>query len=116
MQATVARIEADLRRKSGGLHRYAWDSYYGGGEWLLLAAWLGWYYSQTGQRARAQELLGWVEAQADADGNLPEQTTAYLIAPDYYAQWVERRGPIANPLLWSHAMYLILNEAVKSTD
>jgi GH15 family glucan-1,4-alpha-glucosidase len=116
MQATVAQIEADLHRKGGGLHRYAWDNYYGGGEWLLLAAWLGWYYSQTGQRARAQELLGWVETHTDADGNLPEQTATHLIAPDYYAQWVERRGPIANPLLWSHAMYLILNEAIRLTD
>ena len=26
MQASVARIEADLHRKGGGLHRYAWDS------------------------------------------------------------------------------------------
>ena len=40
MQATVARIEADLHRQGGGVYRYAWDSYYGGGEWLLLAAWL----------------------------------------------------------------------------
>ena len=59
----------------------------------------------------AQELQGWIETQADADGNLPEQTATHLIAPDYYARWVARRGPIANPLLWSHAMYLILNEA-----
>ncbi len=112
MQATVARIEAELHRKGGGLYRYAWDSYYGGGEWLLLAAWLGWYYCQAGQRAPAQELLGWVESQADADGNLPEQVATHLMAPDHYAGWVARRGPIAVPLLWSHAMYLILHEAL----
>jgi GH15 family glucan-1,4-alpha-glucosidase len=110
MQATVAHVEAELHRTGGGVRRYAWDSYYGGGEWLLLAAWLGWYYNQAGQTARAQELLGWVERQADAEGNLPEQIAAHLIAPDHYAQWVARRGPIANPLLWSHAMYLILYE------
>jgi hypothetical protein len=25
-----------------------------------------------------------------------------------YAPWLKRWGPIANPLLWSHAEYLIL--------
>ena len=116
MLATVDLIEAELHRKGGGVHRYAWDSYYGGGEWLLLAAWLGWYYSQAGQTTRAQQLLDWVETQADSDGNLPEQTASHLIAPEYYAEWVARRGPIANPLLWSHAMLLILCEALKSTN
>ncbi len=27
------------------------------------------------------------------------------------APWVERWGPVATPLLWSHAMYLIMEEA-----
>lgn len=112
MQTTLAYIEADLHREGGGLYRYAGDSYYGGGEWLLLASWLGWYYSRVGQTRRAQELLGWVESQADADGNMPEQVAAHLMAPDHYAGWVARRGPIAVPLLWSHAMYLILYEAL----
>ena len=35
MRATIARIESELRRDGGGVHRYADDSYYGGGEWLL---------------------------------------------------------------------------------
>jgi hypothetical protein len=35
MRATVARIESALSR-DGGLHHYASDTYYGGGEWLLL--------------------------------------------------------------------------------
>jgi GH15 family glucan-1,4-alpha-glucosidase len=115
MRATVAGIEADLWVKGGGVRRYAWDSYYGGGQWLLLAAWLGWYYCQAGQRARARELLGWVEAQADAGGNMPEQVASHLIAPDYYAEWVTHRGPIAVPLLWSHAKYLILRHALEAT-
>ncbi|HDQ72972.1 MAG TPA: hypothetical protein ENN19_12890 [Chloroflexi bacterium] len=45
MQTTVSRIEADLRREGGGVHRYAADTYYGGGEWVLLTSWLGWYYA-----------------------------------------------------------------------
>lgn len=112
MQATVARIEARLCHK-GGVHRYAQDTYYGGGEWLLLAAWLGWYYACVGQSERARKLLQWVAAQSDEAGNLPEQTVDCLIAPDYFERWVEMRGPVATPLLWSHAMYLILEAALQ---
>jgi len=113
-QGTVARIEADLRRPQGGVYRYLGDTYYGGGEWLLLAAWLGWFYAETGDRARAVELLDWVEAQADPDGHLPEQISDHLQSPRHYAEWVDRWGPVARPLLWSHAMHLILDAAVRS--
>jgi len=112
MQATVARIEADLRHQAGGVHRYADDTYYGGGEWVLLAAWLGWYYVEVGEPARARELLFWVEAQADEKGNLPEQMPQTLNNPSMLQPWVEEWGSIACPLLWSHAMYLILLDAL----
>jgi len=112
MKATVARIESELRQGDGGLHRYAADTYYGGGEWVLLTAWLGWYYAEAGEIERAQKLLHWVESQADAEGHLPEQVPTHLLAPERYAEWVNRRGPIAKPLLWSHAMYLILQRAM----
>ena len=113
MQATVARIEADLRHQGGGVHRYAADTYYGGGEWVLLAAWLGWYYVEVGEQARARELLAWVEAQADAEGNLPEQLPQTLNDPSMLQPWAEKWGPIACPLLWSHAIYLILLHALR---
>ncbi|WP_299029574.1 glycoside hydrolase family 15 protein [uncultured Thermanaerothrix sp.] len=113
MQATVRRIEQRLRVPRGGVHRYATDTYYGGGEWILLAGWLGWYYAEVGEDARALELLTWMEAQADSAGQLPEQVPANLIAPSFYRPWVERWGPIATPLLWSHAKYLILYQALK---
>lgn len=105
-QATVACIEQTLA--SGGVHRYSSDTYYGGGEWVLLAGWLGWAQAEAGQRGRSLELLRWIEAQAGPDGSLPEQVPASLIEPSYLEQWEHRWGPIANPLLWSHAMYLIL--------
>jgi GH15 family glucan-1,4-alpha-glucosidase len=113
MLATVAAIERDLRR-GGGVHRYPGDTYYGGGEWVLLTAWLGWYYAEAGQREKAAALLDWVEAQADEDGNLPEQTPATLNAPGYYQPWRQRWGEIARPLLWSHAKYLILKTALEA--
>jgi GH15 family glucan-1,4-alpha-glucosidase len=106
MAATLARIKADLDC-GGGLHRYAADTYYGGGEWVLLNAWLAWHYAELGEAAQARAALGWVEAQADALGQLPEQVPAHLNDASYLRPWQERWGPAANPLLWSHAQYLI---------
>ncbi len=112
-QATLARIERDLHRPGGGVYRYRTDTYYGGGEWILLAAWLGWYYAEVGDVSQARQLLAWVEAQADDDGDLPEQVSAHLLAPGCYAGWQARWGPVAKPLLWSHAMHLILAQALE---
>ena len=121
MAATVAEIERTLRRGDGGVHRYAKDTYYGGGEWALLTAWLGWYYTRCaaqpgapdGCREKAAALLQWVEAQADLEGNLAEQVADHLNAPEFHALWVKRWGPVASPLLWSHANYIILRRALE---
>lgn len=110
MLKTVARIEHDLVGQ-GGVHRYAKDTYYGGGEWVLLTAWLAWHYRVLDRKADAESLLAWIEHQADKQGQLPEQVATDLIAPSYYPIWVERWGPVASPLLWSHAMYLIARSA-----
>jgi GH15 family glucan-1,4-alpha-glucosidase len=108
MVSTVAELEK--RCVTGGVHRYPEDTYYGGGEWLLLTAWLGLYYMQVGNPGRARELLVWVEQQADAAGNMTEQVTDRVNDPSMVQPWVEKWGPVANPLLWSHAMYLVLLE------
>jgi GH15 family glucan-1,4-alpha-glucosidase len=110
MVATVAQIERDLR--AGGVRRYIEDTYYGGGEWLLLAAWLGWFYAEAGIPAHAHELLRWVADQATAAGELPEQICTDCLSPSHYQPWVERWGVVATPLLWSHAMYVILYHAL----
>lgn len=114
MRNTVARIEEDLRSPGGGLHRYQRDTYYGGGEWILLTAWLGWHYVYAGQLGRAQAIKAWVEAQATPQGELPEQIPLNLNEPSYYPIWLRRWGTIATPLLWSHAKYLILHKALQS--
>ncbi|HAL62241.1 MAG TPA: glycoside hydrolase [Chloroflexi bacterium] len=114
MRSTVGRIEKELRSPGGGLHRYQRDTYYGGGEWILLTAWLGWYYVDTGQLERAQGIKAWVETQATPEGDLPEQVPVNLNDPSYYPVWLERFGTIATPLLWSHAEYLILCEALQA--
>lgn len=110
MLQTVRLIEERLTWPGAGVRRYPQDTYYGGGEWIILTAWLGWYYLRAGKLQRARELLSWVEKQADANGFLPEQVPANLNAPEYRDVWIARWGPVAVPLLWSHAMYLILKQ------
>lgn len=112
MVNTIRLIEEQLRVDGGGVHRFVDDTYYGGGEWTLLTAWLGWYYSEIGEQEKARKLLAWVERQADGEGNLPEQVSESLIDPSYLDFWVRERGEIARPLLWSHAKYLILWHAL----
>ena len=108
MQKTLAKIKSDLQGDSGGLYRYAWDSYYGGGQWLLLTAWLGWVYAVNNKPLEAKSIKKWIRSQALSNGDLPEQVSKDLIEPNKLQFWVERRGPIATPLLWSHAKFLIL--------
>ena len=53
-------------------------------------------------------------AQAIPGGDLPEQEPTDLNDLNYYEPWVERWGPPAVPLLWSHANYLILNQLLET--
>lgn len=108
MKNTVALIERELRIPGGGVRRYIGDTYYGGGEWLLLTAWLGWFYTEINLPSLARELMSWIEDQADHDGNLPEQVSDNLTHSSYLEYWNIKHGRIACPLLWSHAKYIIL--------
>lgn len=105
--ATIEAIEANLVN-AGGVHRYADDTYYGGGEWLLLAGLLGWHYATVGRTEDALRELGWIAVHATQAGDLPEQVPDHLLAPTARQAWLDRWGPVATPLLWSHAMYLTL--------
>lgn len=107
-QNTLKLIEKDLVTPAGGVYRFRNDTYYGGGEWTLLAGWLGWHYARNGKVAPAKKIQAWIEKQANDDAQLPEQVSGRLLFPMKYQQWVEDWGEIASPLLWSHAMYLIL--------
>ncbi|MBW3667329.1 MAG: glycoside hydrolase, partial [Actinobacteria bacterium] len=110
MTETVARIESTLANV-GGVRRYLTDTYYGGGEWVLLACWLAWYHLSAGNEERASRVIEWVESKADDSGALPEQVSDNLNDSSFYQRWREQWGEIASPLLWSHAMYLIALEA-----
>jgi GH15 family glucan-1,4-alpha-glucosidase len=107
MAATLEAIERELVTE-GGVHRYAQDTYYGGGEWLLLAGLLGWHYAAAHRVDDAWAELVWIAEHAQVGDELPEQVPDHLIAPDRFAEWRDRWGPIATPLLWSHAMFLTL--------
>lgn len=106
--ATVRRMEQVLWQPGSGVHRYPTDSFYGGGEWVVLAGWIGWHYADRGDTEQATAMLAWIEGQADTDGNLPEQLAETLIEPEQLGPWEELWGPSASPLLWSHATHLIL--------
>jgi GH15 family glucan-1,4-alpha-glucosidase len=113
MQRTIARIERDLHAPQSGVHRHLQDVYYGGGAWVLLALWLAWYYLEVGDKRRAVELFKWAESQADDEHDLPEQVPEPMLASvSHYDKWVKQRGPIAQPLLWSHAKYIIVRSAL----
>ena len=105
-QHTLHKIEQDIHRQGGGVYRYLADTYYGGGEWLLLTLWLAWVYIEMGQLEQAKSLVAWVEAQAEANGEMPEQVDGHVLAPEYLEPWRTRWGTSASPLLWSHGMYL----------
>lgn len=98
------RVTGSLVSRGGGVHRHGDDTYYGGGEWVLLTAMLGSAEAARGDLDAARERLAWVAAHASPDGSLPEQVDAHLLHPEARAEWVERWGPPATPLLWSHAM------------
>ena len=113
--ATVDKVRRDLQDPDGGVHRYAQDTYYGGGSWLLLTADLAQVHLALGQRQEAERLLAWVEAQADPNGDMPEQVATHVNDPDYVPHWEKTWGASAKPLLWSHAAYLRLVAALAST-
>jgi isomaltose glucohydrolase len=113
---TVAVIERDLLHE-GGVYRYLDDTFYGGGRWPVLSALLGWHFARTGRLREAQQLLHWIDGQFTADGMLPEQAPeGRRLAPEREQEWLDRWGSNATPLLWSHAMYLILADELGELD
>lgn len=109
-ERTYERIVTEL--VNDGVFRYRGDTFYGGGEWILLTALLGLYEVETNRLGLATKRLHWIVAQADLNGDLPEQTDAHCQFPDRVQEWKDRWGTVATPLLWSHAMFLQLDRAL----
>ena len=112
---TVDVIERHLT-VGGGVHRYLGDTFFGGGQWPLLSCFLGLAHLAAGDRGRATELLAWAAATANAESEVPEQVDHHLIAPGMRQEWVDRWGPVATPLLWSHAMIIRLAVELAAED
>ncbi len=102
--ATIDAIESQLT-VDHGVHRYLADTFFGGGQWPLLSCMLGLAHARAGDTDRALELLRWAATKFTDAGDLPEQVDQHLLDASMTAEWVERWGPVATPLLWSHAMF-----------
>ncbi|MEA4813102.1 MAG: glycoside hydrolase family 15 protein [Anaerolineaceae bacterium] len=109
---TLKQIEEEICWNFG-VQRYKTDTYYGGGLWLLLSAWLGLAYVALGEQEKAACCLAWIERQCNAALELPEQVAEHVNSPKHIQEWTQRWGPVATPLLWSHANYLILAKALE---
>lgn len=108
---TVEAVRRELTGPNGGVYRYLGDTYYGGGEWLLLTSSLAWYDALSGNGSHFGDAQEWVRAHALPNRDLPEQVPTRAQEPAMVEEWLQRWGPIATPLLWSHAMYLIAEDA-----
>lgn len=105
---TTIRAVSSTLNVDGGVHRYLADTFYGGGQWPLLSCMLGLAYARSGARAAALRQLAWAAGTIGTDGSMPEQVGDHLLDPSRRDEWVRRWGPVAQPLLWSHAMYIRL--------
>jgi GH15 family glucan-1,4-alpha-glucosidase len=113
-QKTLMRIKTELQTPIG-LHRYTRDSYFGGGEWVLLTDWLGCAYAQAGDLENARQIARWTHEQVSPQNELAEQVAHSLFHKEELNNWLNKWGPIASPLLWSHAMYVLLVQSMEGT-
>ena len=103
---TIRAIENELGLL--GTFRHVDDVYFGGGKWLILSAFLALAMLETGEIEKPRAVLEWMYEQANSELNLPEQIASPLLHPESRQEWIDNWGEPAQPLLWSHAMYLKL--------
>lgn len=103
---TLVAIERELV-VDGGVLRYPEDTFYGGGAWILLTAWLAWHHVRSGRNEDARKYVEWVERQRGHDGGFPEQVPTSRTDAWFFEYWTKRWGSPAHPLLWSHAMRIL---------
>ncbi|MEZ0537245.1 glycoside hydrolase family 15 protein [Caldicellulosiruptoraceae bacterium PP1] len=97
LENTIKNIETSCTSSfSGGIKRYANDTYAGGNPWIITTLWLAIYYKKVGNIERANELFNWAFKHAQKNGLLPEQIDKLT----GQSAWVV-------PLAWSHAMFVL---------
>jgi GH15 family glucan-1,4-alpha-glucosidase len=112
LQKTIERVREKLL-VNGGVKRYLEDVYFGGGKWIVQTCWLGWYDTLAGTKEEAFRLLEWSEAHATEDLLFPEQVIEDVNFPEHTAVWTKNLWDHSpTPLLWAHAMYLVLIDAL----
>lgn len=99
-----------------GTHRHLSDGYFGGGPWPLLSVFLALGKVSMGEIDKARGALEWLVQCANDSLELPEQLPVDLLRPEERPGWIEKWGQPAQPLLWSHAMFLILKKKVEEID
>lgn len=115
MRRTIDKIRTELASPTGGIRRYVGDTYFGGNPWLLLTAWLGWHDRLTGNEPGHLAAREWVLNHATKGDELPEQILHEPQDAAFVGQWLERWGPVANPLLWSHAKFILMESDARAT-
>lgn len=113
-RTTVQRVDDELHLPGGGVRRYLGDTFYGGSQWILLAASLGWARLALDDAKTATSMLTWIENNATAEGYLPEQVADSVQSPHMLAYWRQKWGATATPLLWSHAMHIVLLDEINT--
>ncbi|WP_166870796.1 glycoside hydrolase family 15 protein [Salinibacterium sp. ZJ450] len=116
MTATIERIRNELASPTGGIRRYDGDTYYGGNPWLLLTAWLGWHDRLAGNDEGHARARDWVVRQASTGGELAEQIMDEPQDAGFVEPWIDRWGPVADPLLWSHAKFILMESDAEATQ
>ena len=114
MLATIEKIRGELASPTGGIRRYRGDTYFGGNPWLLLTAWLGWHDRLVGNETGHANARNWVLDHAMKGGDLPEQILHEPQDAAFVGPWLERWGPVANPLLWSHAKFILMESDARA--
>lgn len=108
---TVSLIEDQLTFDDG-IRRYPTDVYFGSGAWPVLTASLGWHYLAIDDLEGATRCRDSIAALFDDEGFLGEQFGGERRDPKHYQEWVEKWGPPAKDLTWSHAMFVVLSIAL----
>lgn len=112
----TVKVIVEMLTFEGGLRRYADDTYFGSGSWPVLTASLGWHYTEIGDLEGAKLCRDWVASHFDDVGHLGEQFGGERRDRVHYDEWVERWGPPALDLTWSHAMFIVLEVAINRLE
>ena len=98
---TIEKINLSLRTYTGGYQRFENDNYMNGNPWPIANLWMTLYYLEVGEKEKAKETFDFVIKTSGRHEFLGEQVDNNTLRPN----WVIGLG-------WSHAMFVIVLEAL----